>query len=198
MSTHEPAPNPQPSLSQNMLESAELVNYLNNPGGFNITDVPVPGAVYELNRQRNPEQGRATITLAWANQGELVASDDREVTSMVLDVPKDSPEVSSEAVQTYRFTYFLHATQRHAHIITIDQDQQTANIVKDPSVRTPPHWEPLSDEDTEQMLNIFHDALQEGKRLNDEKVQEIREHNELWAYIKVRWPDGLPDDTSSS
>lgn len=200
MSTGELAPNPQnPNLLQTLQETAELINSLERPNGL---EVHVPGAIYGVYRDRiysKPEPGREYIQLAWANSGELLTSDGREVTSMTLDVPKDLNNVANhESVQTYRFRYVLDVTRRHETTITADNDQQQVKIVEDRPDNMPAHWLPMSEADTVYMLTVFHDALREAKPLDEEVTREIRENNELGEYIRKRWPNGFPHDNLPS
>lgn len=199
MSNNELAPNPQnPDLFHTLQATAELINVLAT--GSNL-EVPVPGAIYRLHRDRaysKPEPGRQNIQLAWANSGYLVASDNREVASMILDVPQDLDAANREPVQTYRFAYLLLPKRWHTANITIDNTQQQVSIAEDRPDGFPPHWQPLSDPDIENMLTVFHDALQEAKFLEEELTREIAEHNELLKYIKTRWPNGFPHGNSLS
>lgn len=182
-------------------------------GGFNIRDIPVDRAIYDLYRNflshDKPEPGRRMVDLHWRSGDKLVISDGRSVTSMRLNVAKGSDAPSSEPVQTYRLACIFDARDGwHKATITVGSDQQVDIVNERPQVSaiidgrikmiTPVYWKPISDSDVGRLLTVFHDALQAAKPIDEDKKEELKEHNELSEYIKQRWPNGFPDGSSAS
>lgn len=211
MSTGELARNPQNlPLHETLQESADLINEL--AAGGSIFDIPVAGTVYDLYRNffphQQPEPGRQKVRLHWKSGDELAISDGRSVTSMVLDVAKNSDAFRSGLAQPYRLACAFDVVDWHEVTITVDNEQRVNIVNEQPQVSTiinrriemitPVYWKPISEPDVESILTIFHDTLQAAKLIQEEKKRETREHNKLQEYIKQRRLNGFPDDNSVS